>query len=407
MTLKTVEDLERKLELAQATAARLERAAHAARRNMAILGACAIAFCGWTAYAAPTASAVAVKPDPIAQLNKKMADMEQRLQHNIDLLQLRVKRLEDKPDNVDNPDEEKKSGEKQGEKTQNERGDNSPNSSESSSGWGQSIFNLVQRVTALENRNVFRAPFLVNDSRGHALFIVTEHGGADSIRGVRIFNNSGLPEVELDAGFAEGGVIKARTAGNDKDMAMMFVGPHGPALSLGEEAKGGFYASSTGEGTGLLQVRDENGDVASLGVPDGKALTLRFQRDKSDRAVFGLTSVGSGGAIFKGTDGNLAVATIAEANSGAVEVYNAGHLAAMLKVDKGKGLVGVKNASDKIVSFLTESSQGGGGNITLADPSGNGIVSAGYSASDGGDICYDRKQRLYCVGVNLPLSMSH
>ena len=69
--------------------------------------------------------------------------------------------------------------------------------------------------------------------------------------------------------------------------------------------------------------------------------------------------------------------------------------------------IAVRNSSGKAVAFLTESKSGEGGNITLTDPAGNGIVSAGYNEAEQADICLDRKNHLYCVGINLPLSMSH
>ena len=69
--------------------------------------------------------------------------------------------------------------------------------------------------------------------------------------------------------------------------------------------------------------------------------------------------------------------------------------------DDGKGLVAVFNGSTPI-AFLSQSSHAGGGNVTTADPGGNGVFSAGYDGTAGA-ACVTRKSGLNCLGIGLPL----
>jgi hypothetical protein len=399
--------LETELATARNAIAAFERHARIRRRIAIVVGAAFLSTAGWVAAAAPTMTAVQPPKDPLAKMRQDMAAMEKRLQYNIDMLQTRVKRLEDKPDNADNPDENKsgKSGERSGEQGRGNQGNGGGgNSGETSAtpSWGptQLLYNLVQRVTALENRNTVRAPFTVNDSQGSVLFSVTEQG----FRGARVFD-TGVARVSLEA-TSQGGKVaalapdngEAALSGVEKETEVYATGPNG-----GKAAR--IAGSSEG---GVVAVGSQGGRMAVISAHKGP-IGLRFyattSEDKSLGGI-GILNDGSTAVSLRSASGDQTVSLGSDSGHGHIQVFDKGTLRAEMEAN-AKGQVSVRNSTGNAVAFLTESSQGEGGNITLADPSGNGIVSAGYSASDQGDICLDRKQHLYCVGINLPLSMSH
>ncbi len=422
--------LESDLAVAHRAIADLARASRTLRRNCAILVFGLVASCGWNAYAAPSSIGAVAANDPYTKLSRRMDAIQKQLQGNIDLLELRVRKLEQKPDNADQPDDNKQAS------AANPGGNGSAapaapgatgGASTSTSALSQQVFNLIQRVTSLEHRTVVRAPFIVNDSGGHALFTVQESGGANGVRGVRIFNNSGQSLVTLDASQA-GGRVTAIASDSDETTSSLAVTVDGPQVELeksgvrqirlwttdngdngllinNKQGHRGVELSSASEG-GHIAVTDSADNVADISAAiSSKTLGLRFMKGNSLIAAIGIGANGTGVATIRKSDGSQSV-TLGDNNGGFVNVYNAGNIAADLEASDGKGVIAVRNKAGNAVAFLTESSQGEGGNVTLTDPAGNGIVSAGYSASDQGDICLDRKKKLVCVGVNLPLSIS-
>ena len=71
---------------------------------------------------------------------------------------------------------------------------------------------------------------------------------------------------------------------------------------------------------------------------------------------------------------------------------------------EGKGVVVAYNQAGKAIAFLTEKDNHGG-SVTVADPSGDGVFSAGFTG-DGGNACVsNRKRGLQCLGIGLPLQI--
>lgn len=71
---------------------------------------------------------------------------------------------------------------------------------------------------------------------------------------------------------------------------------------------------------------------------------------------------------------------------------------------EGRGLVRVNNQTGKAVAFLIEKDNQGG-SVTVADPNGDGIFSAGFTG-DGGNACISNMKRgLKCLGIGLPMTM--
>jgi hypothetical protein len=378
------------------------------RRTRALAAFAGIALVtGWGARA-DTAVRAAADDDPIARMNKKIAVMTEQLQAKIDALEVRVHKLETKPDNIDN-DDQKKSGGTAGnagqaggtEASTGQAGATNANGGQAG-GTLQSISNLGQRVTALERRTSFRAPFIVTDSQGGALFTVTDNG----MRGVKVFSG-GVARVTLEAA-DEGGAVKALApdlgvaglAALDGKNEVWVTGPNGgtAARMTGSEQGGVVDMSSLGGGTAVLGARNGPMGLRFYAHPD----------DQNSAGGLGILNDGSTGMILRGPGGNKSVflGTNDATEEGFVQVYDNGTLRAELSAGE-RGLVAVRNSEGKAVAYLTESKSGEGGNITLTDPAGNGIVSAGYNESEQADICLDRKNHLYCVGINLPLSMSH
>ena len=352
---------------------------------------------GWAANAQTGIRGVAAD-DPMAKLTKKMAVMEEQLRAKIDALETRVHNLEVKPDNVDN-DDQKKTGGTAANAAQ--PGGADANAGQSG-GTLQSISNLGQRVTALERRTSFRAPFIVTDSQGSALFTVTENG----MRGVKVFSD-GVARVTLEAS-SEGGAVTALApdmgqavmSAHEDENEVFVTGPMGGKAGRLEGWKEG----------GLISVGSLGGRTAVLGAYKGP-MGLRFYaqpKDQKSLGGIGILNDGSTAVSLRGPSGNPSVylGTDNATDHGFVQVYDDGALRAEMSAEE-KGVVAVRNSSGKAVAFLTESKSGEGGNITLTDPAGNGIVSAGYNEAEQADICLDRKNHLYCVGINLPLSMSH
>jgi len=71
---------------------------------------------------------------------------------------------------------------------------------------------------------------------------------------------------------------------------------------------------------------------------------------------------------------------------------------------EGKGVVVAYNQAGKAIAFLTEKDNHGG-SVTVADPAGDGVFSAGFTG-DGGNACVsNRKRGLQCLGIGLPLQI--
>jgi len=246
------------------------------------LGLGVVCFASWQAFAQTSIKAVAVN-DPLAKLSRRMDAMEKSMQARIDLLELRVRKLEQKPDS---PDEDKSAGhEKPNSGPSAAPGAGAPPGTPAStptSSTSQAVFNLIQRVTALEHRTVVRAPFIVDDSAGHALLSIQEKGGADAVRGVRIFNDEGQPLITFDAS-GVGGKVKVMLGSSEETYAALGALIEGPQLQFYRDGKSLVRLWTTQSGNGLY-VNDIAGGhvVAALMTVEGiKGQVGVFDGDKS------------------------------------------------------------------------------------------------------------------------------
>lgn len=218
------------------------------------------------------------------------------------------------------------------------------------------------------------APFTVHGRDGQTIFEVKEVGADTLVRAVARQGTSAQIGIE-----APGGALIARMAGKTTGSEIDAYGsvPDHADAAIGSALGGGYViAARTGDWDNAVVIgasKDERGVVVRK---NGKA-----------KVKLGLNPAG--------------IAFVSIFGSGTKPA------AGLQTYDDGKGEVAVFNEGGDPVASLSRSSTGGGGNIKISDPSGNGVFSAGYNPADDADVCLDRKKRLVCMGVNLPLSASH
>jgi hypothetical protein len=165
---------------------------------------------------------------------------------------------------------------------------------------------------------------------------------------------------------------------------MMTVSPAGSGAFFSQDAAGVFIAEleQPPEGHMALRVRNSAGQTL---------------------AGVGINEHGNGALKVSDSTGKIVAAVQGrEDGTGAVDVFGEdGSGVAGLEVDRGGGLIAVRD-DGKSIAALGQSSHGNGGNITLNDSSGSGVFSAG-SGSDEGEACVNLKNGMWCMGKNLPL----
>jgi hypothetical protein len=161
----------------------------------------------------------------------------------------------------------------------------------------------------------------------------------------------------------------------------------------------------------ILRVADKvsstsgNGAEVTIGAGEAGNYAVRVYKNGGG-FVAGVGQGRSGdGLVAVLDDGGKLVASMS-ARDRSVSVYDDDSAAASLVVDDTGGTVAVYQGS-QAVAYLTSSSHGSGGNVTLTDAKGFGVFSAGAASDGGGEACLNRvtgggKQRNVCLGVELP-----
>jgi len=155
------------------------------------------------------------------------------------------------------------------------------------------------------------------------------------------------------------------------------------------------------------KVSSTSGDGAqvTIGAGDSGNYAVRVHENgEAFVAGVGQSRDGTGLVVVMDAQGEL-VANMS-AGSRSISVFDGAQAAASLALDEKGGTVAVYQGS-QAVAYLTRSSHGNGGNLTLADGTGFGVFSAGSAADGGGEACLNRvtgggKQRNACLGVELP-----
>lgn len=154
------------------------------------------------------------------------------------------------------------------------------------------------------------------------------------------------------------------------------------------------------------KVSSTSGDGAHVTIGAGESgnYGLRVHNKGGPLAAgIGQSREGTGVIVVMDGAGMLA----ANMNGGArrISVFDGEHAVASMGAESG-GTVAVYDGPQP-VAYLTRSSHGKGGNVTLATSEGFGVFSAGAASDGGGEACLNRvtgggKQRNVCLGVELP-----
>lgn len=153
---------------------------------------------------------------------------------------------------------------------------------------------------------------------------------------------------------------------------------------------------SSGTGGGA-RVTIGGGDTGNYGIRvfrDGKAFV----------AGIGQSQDGAGVVVVMDDAGDLAANMNGSARR--VSVFQGEHAAASMTAEERGGTLAVYDGT-QAVAYLTRSSHGKGGNLTLSTSEGFGVFSAGAASDGGGEACLNRvtgggQQRNACLGVELP-----
>ncbi len=148
-----------------------------------------------------------------------------------------------------------------------------------------------------------------------------------------------------------------------------------------------------------------NGAQVTIGAGDAGNYAVRVHKNGGAFvAGVGQARDGDGLVVVMDAQGNL-VANMSAGNR-SVSVYDGERAAASLALGDKGGTVAVYQGAQP-VAYLTRSSHGNGGNLTLADGKGFGVFSAGSASDGGGEACLNRvtgggQQRNVCLGIELP-----
>lgn len=164
-------------------------------------------------------------------------------------------------------------------------------------------------------------------------------------------------------------------------------------------------------GTVILRVAEKvssatgDGAQVTIGAGDAGNYAVRVYKD-GGTFVAGVGQARGGAGLVAVMDENGTLVASMSARDRSVSVYENDNAAASLVLDDSGGSVAVYQGKQP-VAYLTRSSHGNGGNVTLTDAKGFGVFSAGSASDGGGEACLNRvtgggKQRNVCLGVELP-----
>jgi len=314
------------------------------------------------------------------------------------------------------------------------------------------IARLEARISELETRLegplTVKAPFIVTREQGEPLFSVEQEDegaalGLMSLRGeagvsmhvkpaeatLEVSGPAGLGVIEstqssVELGIAdsandptaeaielvldnEGANLKLKH--NGRDVAVLGT-PEGKENALKiYDSKGAvaLTAGVTGQRPGIALLRGKDKKLAELGPGSGENTALRIYGGTGKVvAAIGEDAQGQGGVRVANSAGALVASMAASDTRGVVHVLANSSPVAGIEAQDGRGVVAVFNDSIP-VAYLTRSSAGDGGNVTVSLNSGFGVFSAGAAQDGGGEACVNRrtgggKEKVACLGIDLP-----
>ena len=263
---------------------------------------------------------------------------------------------------------------------------------------------LEARIAKLEaNHNTVQAPFKVIDAAGKTLMTVNSDKGISSLR-------LGEPGNAMAALLIDGESARVIAANKsnigylnaDANISQTVLSSNGVRTAIGspEEGVNGMVISNA----------DNRQPLGEMALRPGKKFALRLY-DEAGKVVVSAgtnpTTSGSGTVMAANTQGeNVAfVGTSSDGQTGVVSVAKGGKDTAAL-ISEPRMIVLYNDAGEAITTLAkSQEGTGEGGNITIRQPDGEGIFSAGYNAeAGGGDACVYRakKQNMFCLGIGVP-----
>jgi len=272
-----------------------------------------------------------------------------------------------------------------------------------------SLIDLELRLRQLEaNRNTIKAPFKVVDNNGRVILSVsTDNQGADYL----VMGEQGKPSILLQRN-GEYARLSARISADNRAYLNADTAIGATAAAEHNHFASGVGTSAMG-GSGLF-IRQVQGQAAlpaaEIAALPGKKVALRLYNEQGKAVVsagMNPAAAGAGTVRTANTKGeNVAfLGTSEDGASGALGVAKNGkNTAALLSEPR---MVVLYNDAGEAITTIARSQEGTGegGNITIRQPDGEGIFSAGYNAElGGGDACVYRakKQNVFCLGIAVP-----
>jgi len=287
-------------------------------------------------------------------------------------------------------------------------------------GWSKEemearILELEDKLHEIEtNSHKVKAPFEVVDDKGNLLMKISNEA-----IGTRLLMSS--PETQNTVAIVAGkmdsrvaltsvsnsSVIKASEKGSGIEIHNADI--HA-VLGSGDDGRDGLIINSPGV-MPTTPATDGSGQmVAEISTQTGKKLALRLFDDKGTLVVSAgsnPSAAGAGTVKVANTKGESVafIGTSENGESGALGVAKNGKNTAAL-LSEPRMIVLYNNAGEAITTLAkSQEGTGEGGNITLRQPDGEGVFSAGYNAElGGGDACVYRakKQNVFCLGIAVP-----
>lgn len=289
-----------------------------------------------------------------------------------------------------------------------EEGDDAPpeKSAQTNTDSGTGRDPVVSEIKPLSTANRVRAPFEVVDEVGRVIFTVYSENGRPGII-------VGHPDAAfIDIGLSESGPAIALYDGADVVASLSNDGVSGGYnLQIGSEQEGRTYVGKSPLGSGFYFVHGSGS--AGVGTFADRPTGLRvLNSDGVFASGVGLNpSFPSGGIVVVASNANNVGLMAGGPGGGAVEVLPSTGSDARASINcadagGGKCIAGVRNAAGISVARLQESSNSGG-NVTVTDPGGDGVFSAGAANDGGGEACLNRvtgggEARNVCLGIELP-----
>jgi hypothetical protein len=274
------------------------------------------------------------------------------------------------------------------------------------------VLDLLRRVTALEKgRHRVTAPFEVVDTANKPILSV---GAEGEDRGLEVYASNGMMVAGVVAKGPDGHVLvvgpssKGTLAIAENNAGLQLESGDGKAYVRSDELKISSNSKNLTAQASSLVLSDGDQPQAELAAGERGNMRLKIMNDGGQQIV-GLgesPALGNSGMLAISDASGHVVVTVAAlaAGRGSVDVYGeSDKSAAGVGVDDdGQGVVAVRDGGGKAVAFLKGSSSGQGGNVTVTNPAGDGVFSAGWNGEEGA-ACVNLKNGMWCMGKNLPL----